>query len=58
MEALYKNTPNSLFEIIVVDNNSTDGTKEFLSGIQENIKIISNPENLGFAKACSSFRMA
>jgi GT2 family glycosyltransferase len=53
MEALYKNTPNSLFEIIVVDNNSTDGTKEFLSGIQENIKIISNPENLGFAKACN-----
>ncbi|MGD9239788.1 MAG: glycosyltransferase, partial [Desulfobacterales bacterium] len=53
IEALYKNTQKSLFEIIVVDNNSTDRTRDFLSGIQDNIKIISNQENLGFAKACN-----
>ena len=53
IETLYKNTPKSLFEIIVVDNNSSDGTKEFLCGIKEKIKVISNPGNLGFAKACN-----
>ena len=53
IETLYKNTPKSLFEIIVVDNNSSDGTKAFLAGIKENIKVISNPENYGFARACN-----
>ena len=53
IEALYKNTPSSLFEIIVVDNNSTDGTKDYLSGIPEKVKVITNQENLGFAKACN-----
>jgi GT2 family glycosyltransferase len=37
-------------EIIVVDNGSTDGSVEALSGIR-NLKVISNEENLGFAAA-------
>ena len=53
IEALYKHTPKSLFEIIVVDNNSGDGTQSFLAGRSENIRIISNRQNLGFAKACN-----
>ncbi|MGD9053168.1 MAG: glycosyltransferase [Desulfobacterales bacterium] len=53
IEALYKNTPKGLFELIIVDNNSTDGTKNFLAHLEEDVKIISNPENLGFAKACN-----
>lgn len=40
-------------EIIVVDNNSTDGSKEYLPVKFENVKFIFNNENMGFAKACN-----
>jgi GT2 family glycosyltransferase/Flp pilus assembly protein TadD/glycosyltransferase involved in cell wall biosynthesis len=53
IEALYRNTPDSLFELIIVDNNSTDGTGDYLAGISEKAKVITNKENLGFAKACN-----
>lgn len=38
------------YEIIVVDNASTDGSVEMLKSIQK-LKIILNSKNLGFAKA-------
>lgn len=38
-------------EIIVIDNNSTDGTKKFLNKYKDNIILILNNTNLGFAKA-------
>jgi len=37
-------------EVVVVDNGSTDGTRERLSR-REDVKLICNPENLGFARA-------
>jgi len=40
-------------EIIVVDNNSTDGSKEYLPSKFIDIKYIFNNENVGFAKACN-----
>lgn len=40
-------------EIIVVDNNSTDGSIEFLQKKFTGVKYITNKENLGFAKACN-----
>jgi len=51
--ALIENTPTSLYQVIIVDNGSTDGTKEFLKCLTGSLKIISNRENLGFAKACN-----
>ena len=56
IKALYDNTPIPLFELIIVNNASTDGTKEYLDQLSQqvnNIKVIHNQENLGFAKACN-----
>ena len=41
------------YEIIIIDNASTDGSKEFLSLLlpSENLIIIENKKNLGFARA-------
>ena len=38
-------------EILVVDNNSTDGSKDFFEGEFSNVKFIWNKHNVGFAKA-------
>ncbi|HET9745114.1 MAG TPA: glycosyltransferase family 2 protein [Chitinophagaceae bacterium] len=40
-------------EIIIVDNNSTDGTREQLPSKFPGVKFIFNHENRGFAKACN-----
>lgn len=40
-------------EIIIVDNDSKDGIKEYLPSKFPGIKFIFNNENLGFAKACN-----
>ena len=42
--------PDKAGEIIVVDNSSTDGTPEYLKGI-DSITVIRNANNLGCAKA-------
>ncbi len=38
-------------QIIVVDNNSNDGSKEYFSNKFSNVQFIYNTENVGFAKA-------
>lgn len=40
-------------EIIIVDNNSTDGSKEEVTPKFPGVKFILNDKNLGFAKACN-----
>lgn len=47
IESLFKYTKD--FELIVVDNGSTDGTREYLKSLPD-IKLILNEENLGFSK--------
>ncbi|WHZ25235.1 MAG: hypothetical protein OJF51_000030 [Nitrospira sp.] len=41
------------YELIIVDNGSTDGTADFLRQLSGDVRIIVNEENLGFAKACN-----
>jgi GT2 family glycosyltransferase len=48
-----KATGNIEKEIIVVDNNSTDGSKKYLPTKFNGIKFIFNTQNLGFAKGCN-----
>ncbi|MBM3416064.1 MAG: glycosyltransferase [Bacteroidetes bacterium] len=40
-------------EVIVVDNNSTDGSAAYLVPRFPQVRFISNKENNGFAKACN-----
>lgn len=52
IESIRKYTAKVQYEIIVVDNNSTDGTKDWL-GLQKDIRCIFNDENKGFPTGCN-----
>ncbi|MCM1989289.1 glycosyltransferase [Oceanirhabdus seepicola] len=52
IESIRKYTDKDTYEIIIVDNNSEDGTVQWLNN-QKDIKIIFNKENLGFPKGCN-----
>lgn len=53
LTAISNSIQNIEYEVIVVDNHSTDGTQEFLASLGGDVQIIRNQENLGFAKACN-----
>jgi len=49
--SLQRHTKNDDYELIVVDNNSDDGSKEYLADLSEmcpNISVYFNPENTGW----------
>ncbi|WP_018754762.1 glycosyltransferase [Paenibacillus terrigena] len=52
IESIRKYTSHLDYEIIVVDNNSTDGTVGWLRE-QEDIVTVYNTENMGFPRACN-----
>ena len=52
IESIYKQTDsNYKFEIIVIDNNSHDGSQKVIKEKFSNIKFIENKKNYGFSKA-------
>lgn len=54
LENLFRNTDYSNYEVIIIDNASSDNTAQYLKEItakNNKIKIITNPVNYGFAKA-------
>ncbi len=51
--ALARNTGYPHFELIIVDNGSTDGTPAFLKQVTGKVKVITNAENVGFTLACN-----
>ena len=50
--ALRRLTDHPSWRIVAVDNGSTDGTVEWLGGV-DGCTLIANPKNLGFSKACN-----
>ena len=53
LQALQANTPADLYETIIVDNASSDGTEEFLNQTATAVRTIRNQANQGFARACN-----
>jgi GT2 family glycosyltransferase len=52
IESILKNTNKTHYEIIVVDNGSTDKTSEYLQSFSS-FQLILNKENYGFPKGCN-----
>lgn len=53
IEAIFACTPELPYEIILVDNGSTDGTPAYLETLTDPIHVLRNPVNRGFACACN-----
>jgi GT2 family glycosyltransferase len=52
IESIRENNPSSAYQLIVVDNASTDGVTDWLRE-QEDIVLVENKENKGFGYACN-----
>lgn len=56
LETVLANTDDRRFELIVVDNGSTDGSREYLVQLaerDERVWVIANSTNAGFPAACN-----
>ena len=51
LDSIYRNTTGLQYEVIVVDNDSTDGSKEMISKDFPTVRLLFNTANEGFAKA-------
>jgi len=51
LESLYESRLKSTFDVIVVDNGSTDGSQQMLAEKYPQVKIIQNEGNVGLGKA-------
>ncbi|MEI6126908.1 MAG: glycosyltransferase family 2 protein, partial [Pseudomonadota bacterium] len=47
------NTQYPDYEVIIIDNCSTDATPDLLKGLSGDVRVITNSENFGFARACN-----
>ncbi|MCL4304969.1 glycosyltransferase [bacterium] len=53
LEAISMSQNKASYEVIVIDNGSTDATKELLASVEGDITVITNRSNEGFARACN-----
>ncbi len=51
LNSIYGNPPEGEFEVIVVDNASTDGSQDVIKTNFPQVKLIANDQNLGFSRA-------
>ncbi|HEX4996836.1 MAG TPA: glycosyltransferase, partial [Terriglobia bacterium] len=50
VNSIFRNTPEDQFELVIVDNGSTDGTWDYLQSLGSRARIIRNRRNLFFAR--------
>lgn len=55
IDSIHEVGSEASFEIIVVDNGSSDGSPEWLAAQQQQgrLKLVINPDNLGFSRGCN-----
>lgn len=53
LRALIANTDYDSYELVLVDNGSTDETPQLCSAVEGDVTVVRNEENLGFAVACN-----
>lgn len=53
LTALAEVTADVRYEVVLVDNGSTDDTPRLLEALSGNLQIVRNEQNLGFARACN-----
>ena len=51
LKSIFDNSENINLDVIVVDNNSQDGSLEMIKTKYPQVNLIAHPENSGFAKA-------
>jgi len=51
IESVFEKTQGIEFEVIVVDNASSDGSRQMIKEVFPKITLIESPENLGFGRA-------
>jgi GT2 family glycosyltransferase len=51
LSSLQKHPPSVGHEVIVVDNASSDGSRDWIAGAFPAVRLIANPENTGFSTA-------
>ena len=51
LESVAQHPPSLDYEVVVVDNASTDGSREWLESLGARVRLIKNDENAGFGRA-------
>ncbi|MDR0754736.1 MAG: glycosyltransferase family 2 protein [Prevotellaceae bacterium] len=54
LKSIFNNTKDIEFEVIVIDNSSTDGSQQMIKDEFKNVIFIENSENTGFGQANNS----
>lgn len=53
LESLFAHTADPAHEIVVVDNGSTDGSREYFQSLGDKIRLVSNEGRRTFAQSCN-----
>lgn len=52
LKSIHENSPDGLYEVVIVDDASTDHTQEMLQKV-DGITVVKNEDNLGFINSCN-----